>query len=129
MMDGEEETHQPDSRERKLEAMMKTETPTEKTEAKPKEEESTQDKNKKGTGPNQKKKTNMNTKNTHQRRYRRSKRNMPTKTTNREDGRLYGKRGRETKRTHSMGRHRTNKIQSASRKMGMPIRRLPTNHG
>ena len=56
MMDGEKETHRPDSLVQKLDAMAKMETPAEKTETHPKEEEAAQGKNKKGTGANQKKK-------------------------------------------------------------------------
>ena len=129
MMDGEKGTYQPDSLERKPGAMTKMEPPAEKINTQPEEEEAAQGKNKKGTAANQKKKTNMETTNMHQRRYRRSKQNMPTNTTNREDGRKYEKRARATTWTHSMCRHRTNRIQSANRQIGMPIRRLPTNHG
>ena len=126
MMDVEKETHQPDSLVRNLEAMMKMETPTAKTETQPKEEEAAKEK---GTGAIQKKNQHEDKNICIREDIEGANKIFPPRQQTGKMAENMKKRERATTRTHSMGRHRANRIQSASRQMGMPIRRLPTNHG
>ena len=105
---------------------MKMETPTEKTETQPKEEEAAH--GKKEQEPIKRKNQHGDKKYASEKIQKKQIKYAHQDNKQRRWKKIW-KRARATTWTHSMGRHRTNRIQSTNTQMGMPIRRLPTNHG